>query len=94
MLRPYQVFLAASPTVTKIVDVPAGPCTVILSAIASGAAVSVGTSSAGTTATNGMLVNAGQTVSIPVMSGSGPVSLYGTGIGGTAIVGTMISTPQ
>ncbi len=92
MLKPYQVFLAASPTVTKIVDVPAGPCTVILSALGSGAAVSVGTSSTGTTSTNGAIVNAGQTLPIPVMPGSGPVTLYGTGIGGTAIIGIMIST--
>lgn len=94
MMHPFQVFLAASPTITKIVDVPPGPCTVILSALLSGAAVSVGTSLAGTTSTNGMIVNAGQSITIPVPPGSGAVTLYGTGIGGTAIIGSLVSVPN
>jgi hypothetical protein len=94
MLTPSQVFISASPTVTKIVDVPPGPCTVLLSAIASGAAVSVGTSLTGTTSTNGALVNAGQTLSIPVPPGCAKTTLYGVGVGGTAIIGVMISAPN
>ena len=94
MIHPFQVFLSASPTVTKIVDVPPGPCTLVLSALGSGAAVSVGTSSAGTTSTNGLIVNAGQSITVPIPPGSGPVTLYGTGIGGTAIISSLISVPN
>jgi hypothetical protein len=92
MISMYQEFVAASPTVTPLVTVPPGPCTVVLSAIGSGAAVSVGISSTGTTSTNGMIVNAGQSITLHIPPDSAGFNLYGVGIGGTAIMGSVITS--
>lgn len=93
MMTMSQTFLAAAPAVTKITDLPPGPCTVVISAIGTGASVSVGTGTS-LTSTNGMIVNAGQSITIPLMMSTGVSSLYGTGIGGTAIVGVTISSSK
>lgn len=93
-IRVEQVFLSASPTASKIVDLPAGPAQVILSALQSGAAVAYGPGLASLTGTTGAIVNAGQSVHIDVPPGAGPQTLYGTGIGGTAIITSTISTPN
>lgn len=95
MIRVEQVFVTASPAAVKLVDLPAGPAQVVLSAIASGAAVSYGPGTlANLTSTNGGLLNAGQSVTINIPPGAGPQVLNAVGIGGTAIVGTTISTPN
>jgi hypothetical protein len=91
MLHLDQTFIAASPAITKFVDVPPGPCSVVISVLQSGAAVSVGSSSTATTSTNGFVANAGQSVTINQPVGASGVTLYGVGIGGTAIISTAIA---
>lgn len=94
MIRTEQVFISASPTTSKLIDVPPGPATVILSAIGSGAAVSFGPDATTLTGTTGAIVNAGQSVTIPIPAGAKSQTLYGTGIGGTAIIGAVVSSPN
>lgn len=94
MITTSQVFVPASTSTVKLVDVPPGPCTVVISAIQSGAAISFGTASANLTATTGALVNAGQSVTLQIPAGSKAQTLYGSGVGGTAIAGIAITAPN
>lgn len=93
-IRVEQVFLSASPTTSKIIDVPAGPVQLVLSALQSGAAVSYGPNDTSLTSTTGAIVNAGQSVTINVPLGAKAQTLYGTGIGGTAIITATTSAPN
>jgi len=79
---------------TKIIDVPAGPVQVILNAYTSGAAVSYGPNQASLATGNGAIVNAGQSITINVPLGAVAQTLYGTGIGGTAIISATTSAPN
>ena len=91
MLSLSQTSVAASPTITPFATVPPGPCSVVISVLQSGAAVSVGTSATATTSTNGFVVNAGQSVTINQPVGASAANLYGVGIGGTATISTAIA---
>lgn len=93
-IRVEQTFLSASPTATQIAVVPPGPCQVVISVLSTGASVSWGPNSATLTGTTGAIISAGQSVTINVPIGSLGQTLYGTGIGGTAIVGVSIASPN
>lgn len=93
-IRVEQTFLSASPTTAQIAVLPPGPCQVSITALSTGASVSWGPNAATLTATTGAILSAGQGVTIDVPAGSISQTLFGTGIGGTAIVGVSISSPN
>ncbi len=93
-IRTEQVFLSASPTTSKLIDVPAGPVQVILAVLSTGASIAYGPNQASLTSTTGSIISAGQSVTIDVPLGAGPQTLYATGIGGTAIASATTSAPN
>lgn len=89
MITPSQVSVGTS--IVKLVDVPSGPCSVVLTNSGT-AAVAVGTSSTNTTATNGGVIPVNGTVTLNGYPGSKGITLYGIAAGGTNPVGIFIST--
>lgn len=92
-IRVEQTFLSASPTTAPIAVLPPGPCQINISVLSTGASVSWGPTST-VTGTTGAIISAGQSITMDVPVGSASETLYATGIGGTAIVGVAISSPN
>lgn len=92
-IRVEQTFLSASPTTAPIATLPPGPAQVNISVLSTGASIAWGPTS-NVIGTTGAIISAGQSITMDIPPGSASETLYATGIGGTAIVGVAISSPN